>query len=380
MTVHHCCMFYSQNQPISPGLALAMENAQKLSEGDLNNVEFISGPDDATKRKVILEKAYEECERITGIFAKTFYLGTKFMADDARKAVWAIYVWCRRTDDIVDGPRAMVRGKRSMQKDLDGWTQRLEGIFEGKGLDALDLALVDAKQRYPTLSIRPFKDMIGGMLLDVPGAGKQRYATFSELEEYCYRVAGTVGLMTLPVLGTAKGITEEQAKEPALSLGIALQLTNILRDVGEDAVRGRIYLPQEDLQRFGVPEDHIMNGILDDNYRKLMAFQIARARYYYAKAAKGVPMLAPESRLPVQASLDMYGRILTAIEENGYDNFRKRAYVSKTQKLLTLPLSWWRSVTPPPLDDLAAAEQALCGGDGSFQFRLTRFDLMPESN
>eukprot|EP00953_Heterococcus_sp_UTEX-ZZ885_P013677 7810-Heterococcus_DN1.PRE.5 len=104
-----------------------------------------------------------------------------------------------------------------------------------------------------------------------------------------------------------------------------------------------------------------------------MSFQIARARYYYAKAAQGIPMLAPESRLPVQASLDMYGRILTSIEENGYDNFRKRAYVSKTEKLFTLPQSWWKSMTPPP----AGASAADLLVDSS-EFCLTRFDLLPE--
>jgi len=355
---------------------IAMENASKISEGDLNNIKFISGPQDAALRKAILESAYEECERITGIFAKTFYLGTKFMSPEGRKAVWAIYVWCRRTDDIVDGPRAMVRGRLSLQKDLDAWTQRLRDVFQGQAKDSLDLALADTKMRYPTLSIKPFEDMIGGMIMDIPGTGKMRYKNFNELEEYCYRVAGTVGLMTLPVLGTAKGVTEEEAKEPALALGIALQLTNILRDVGEDVARERIYLPLDELEKFGVKEANIMNGILDENYKKLMAFQIARTRFYYAKAAKGVPMLAPESRLPVQASLDMYGKILNSIEENGYDNFRKRAYVSKNEKIFTIPLSWWKSINLPDMSQLEQAEKELAKY-GKYKFQLTRFDLLP---
>ncbi|CAM9357308.1 unnamed protein product [Discosporangium mesarthrocarpum] len=351
---------------VSPGLQLAMENAKRLGEGDLEDLEYVMGPADAARRMTVLEQAYKECERITGIFAKTFYLGTKFMSPVARKGVWAIYVWCRRTDDIVDGPRAIVRGKKSMKLDLQQWTQRLEDIWKGKPRDALDLALVDVRQQYPTLPIAPFKDMISGMVMDVPGIGKNRYNTFAELELYCYRVAGTVGLMTLPILGTSKGVSEEDAKFPALSLGIALQLTNILRDVGEDAVRGRIYLPLEDLDRFGVPEQNIMNGILDSNYKEMMKYQIARARFYYKQAARGIPMLAPESRLPVQASLDMYGKILSAIEANDYDNFRKRAYISKTEKLLTLPLSWWRSLNPGKVD---------LNYDDS-EFKLTRFDRM----
>ncbi|CAM9630270.1 unnamed protein product [Ectocarpus sp. 12 AP-2014] len=319
-----------------------------------------------SRRRAVLNQAYQECERITGIFAKTFYLGTKFMSPVARKAVWAIYVWCRRTDDIVDGPRAMVRGKKSMQKDLTDWAARLDNVWEGKPKDALDLALVDVRQNYPTLPIAPFKDMIDGMIMDVPGIGKNRYQTFEELELYCYRVAGTVGLMVLPILGTADGVSEEDAKFPALSLGIALQLTNILRDVGEDAVRGRIYLPLEDLEKFGVDPENIMNGILDSNYKELMRYQIARARFYYKQAARGIPMLSPEGRLPVQASLDMYGKILTAIEGNNYDNFRKRAYISKTEKLLTLPFSYAKSLNPGEINTNI---------DDS-EFKLTRFDKL----
>ncbi|CAM9486315.1 unnamed protein product [Chrysoparadoxa australica] len=365
-------------------LAAALDNAKKLSKGaDFGDLQFVPAADDASRRATILARAYSECQRITSIFAKTFYLGTKFMPLEAKQAVWAIYVWCRRTDDIVDGPRAIVRGKASMQADLDDWQNRLEDIWEGQPKDALDLALMDAKMRYPTMSIRPYIDMIGGMILDVPGSGKNRYATWEELEEYCYRVAGTVGLMTLPILGTAPGVTEAEAKEPALALGIALQLTNILRDVGEDAVRGRIYLPVEDLNRFGISEDNIINGVLDENYRRMMRFQIARTRYYYAKAREGIPMLAPASRLPVQASLDMYGKILQSLEQNGYDNFRNRAYVSKTDKLLTLPLSWLRTLTPATDGPEVTAKAAklvmeLAANPADDVFRLTRYDLLLE--
>ncbi|CAN0011267.1 unnamed protein product, partial [Choristocarpus tenellus] len=122
----------------------------------------------------------------------------------------------------------------------------------------------------------------------------------------------------------------------------------------------------QDLNRFGVPVNNIMNGILDSNYKEMMKYQIARARFYYKQAARGIPMLAPQSRLPVQASLDMYSKILEAIEANEYDNFRKRAYISKTDKLLTLPLSWWRSLNPGAVDKTF---------DNS-EFKLTRFDLM----
>jgi phytoene synthase len=126
---------------------------------------------------------------------------------------------------------------------------------------------------------------------------------------------------------------------------VAFQLTNILRDVGEDAVqRGRVYLPQEDLERFGVTEDQIFEQRVDDNYVKLMKFEIERAKMYYERARRGVFMLAPESRLPVQSSLDAYGRILDKIEENGYDSLTRRAYVDKWEKLSIIPFSWYRTL------------------------------------
>lgn len=294
----------------------------------------------------LLNEAYIRSGEITKIFSKTFYFGSTLMSDEQRKAVWAIYVWCRRTDDIVDSPVAMLQGTAKLTQEIQQWEGRLERIWEGVPTDVLDLALADTVRRYPDLSIRPFKDMVMGMLMDTPGheLARDRYDTWDELYEYCYRVAGTVGLMTLPIMGTAEGYTMEQAEEPANALGIAFQITNILRDVGEDAVRGRIYLPREDMERFGVTEKQIFDGYIDDNYRNLIKFEIQRARDYYAQAEQGIPMLAPSARLPVRSSLDMYSKILRRLEENEYDNFRKRAYVSKLEKIFDLPLSWWRTL------------------------------------
>jgi len=134
-------------------------------------------------------------------------------------------------------------------------------------------------------------------------------------------------------------------REPALSLGVAFQITNILRDVGEDAEqRGRVYLPQQDMAKFGVTEQQLMDKVVNENYINLMKFEIARARMYYARALRGVPMLRPESRLPVQLSCDAYGKILDKIEENNYDSLTKRAYVGKWEKLAGIPASWYRTL------------------------------------
>lgn len=297
---------------------------------------------DAVKPQELVAKAYEQCEKITAQFSKTFYLGTKFMSEDQRKAVWAIYTWCRRTDDLVDSPLRAANAE-TMEADLVAWRSRLQNLWDGLPTDSLDLALIDARKKYPTLDIQPFVDMIDGMVMDTPTLGQDRYNTWEDLYLYCYRVASTVGLMTLPVMGTAEGYTEEEAKSPAVALGIALQITNILRDVGEDAqTRGRIYLPLEDMERFGVTEGQILRGDLNENYINLIKFEIQRARDYYKEAQKGIPMLAPSSRLAVQAAGDMYGQILDKIEQNGYDNFKKRAFTSKPEKIITLLSSWWK--------------------------------------
>jgi phytoene synthase len=293
--------------------------------------------------RALLRKTYDESGEVTGAYAKTFYMGTMLLGEEAREAIWAIYVWCRRTDEIVDAPRD---SNDEMLTDLSSWEMRLENLWKyGEVEDVYDLALLDVRASYPTLDITPFRDMIRGMLMDVPGLGQDRYDSFDELHLYCYRVAGTVGLMSLPVFGCAPGYNDEVAREPALSLGVAFQLTNILRDVGEDAVqRGRVYLPQEDLRRFGVTEDQIFQQRVDENYVALMKFEIDRARMYYERARRGVFMLAPESRLPVQSSLDAYGRILDKMEENGYDSLTRRAYVDKWEKLSIIPSSWYRTL------------------------------------
>jgi phytoene synthase len=158
----------------------------------------------------------------------------------------------------------------------------------------------------------------------------RRYRTYEELCEYCYLVASTVGLLVSPILG----FSSPEALEYGVTLGRAMQLTNILRDVGEDALMGRIYLPTEDLERFGYPESNIFEAVVDEKFVALMEFQIKRVRELYAQAEPGIAMLAPESRYTVRLALSLYSRILQAIELNGYDVFGKRAYVPLRSKML----------------------------------------------
>jgi len=281
-----------------------------------------------------LKNSYSIAERITDEYAKTFSLGLRLMENAKQKAVWAIYVWCRRTDELVDGSMSSLITPKALQK----WEDRLDDIFEGKAYDELDATLADTVKNFP-LGKQGFKDMIEGMRMDLY---KARYNNWEELKEYCYRVAGTVGLMTTPVMGIVPDsqLSEEEVLDSAVSLGIALQLTNILRDVGEDAqLRDRIYLPLDELAAYGITEADIMSGKVDEKWKEFMKFQIKRAREYFEKAKVGISSLDPKVRWAVWGAGVVYGDILKSIEENDYDNLSQRAYVPRWKKMALLPIA-----------------------------------------
>ena len=302
-------------------------------------------PKTETKKNLVsTQEAYEICRQITAEYAKTFYLGTLLMPKEKSKAIWAIYAWCRLTDELVDGAKA----KYTTKETLAEWEHQLESVFAGNPIDDTDVALVDTIQHYP-VGIQPFRDMIAGQRMDLV---RNRYQTFEELKLYCYRVAGTVGLMSNAVLGIgtdSNGVPWEKNQpiyiptEEAIALGMAMQLTNILRDVGEDLQRDRIYLPIEDLQAFDYTEQDLIAGVIDERWKAIMKFQIKRARAYYRQAESGIRYLIRDSRLPVWASLMLYQGILSEIEANNYDVFNKRAFVSKPKKTLSLPIAWLRA-------------------------------------
>jgi len=242
----------------------------------------------------------------------------------------------------MDSPEAMKRPTNELADRLDQWEERTKALFAGEIKDELDAVMADTLKRFPQ-SIHPYLDMIEGQRMDLT---KTRYATFDELELYCYRVAGTVGLMTQGVMGIDPAYTTapwSQAPDPseaAIALGVANQLTNILRDVGEDRGRGRIYLPQEDLKRFNYSEADLMAGVVNSQWKELMSFQLQRAREWFAKSEAGVRWLSGDARWPVWTSLRLYRGILNAIERLDYDVFNNRAYVSRLAKIAELPLSY----------------------------------------
>ncbi|KAL6275167.1 hypothetical protein ACE6H2_018768 [Prunus campanulata] len=286
-----------------------------------------------------LEEAYDRCRNICAEYAKTFYLGTLLMTEERQKAIWAIYVWCRRTDELVDGPNSVYMSSEV----LDRWEERLQDIFEGRPYDMLDAALTHTVFSFP-LDIKPFRDMIEGMRMDTR---KCRYQNFQELYLYCYYVAGTVGLMSVPVMGIAPDslISAQSTYDAALYLGIGNQLTNILRDVGEDAMRGRVYLPQDELAQFGLGDNDVFSRKVTNQWREFMKEQITRAKFYFNLAEEGASQLDKASRWPVWSSLLIYRNILDAIEDNDYDNLTKRAYVRRAKKLIMLPLAYSRSLS-----------------------------------
>ena len=258
-----------------------------------------------------------------------------------RKAIWAIYVWCRRTDELMDSPEAQAKPIDELANRLDQWEEKTRSIFAGNINDDLDAVMGDTLEEFPQ-SIQPYLDMIDGQRMDLRTT---RYKTFKDLELYCYRVAGTVGLMTQGVIGIDSVYKRGKADPPdtskaAIALGIANQLTNILRDVGEDRGRGRIYLPLEDLNHFGYSEEELMAGKINDQWKSLMKFQLERARKWFALSEEGIRWLSVDARWPIWTSLRLYRGILDSIETLDYDVFSNRAYVKGWRKLINLPISY----------------------------------------
>jgi 15-cis-phytoene synthase len=283
----------------------------------------VRAPAFASFREYDLAGCYHACGEITRTHSKTFYLSSLFLSSAQRRAVWAVYAFCRTADDIVDG----IAPARERLDAIDAWERKLLAAYDGHPADPIFVAFADAARRFG-IPIQPALDLLRGARMDVT---VHRYETYCELQTYCYLVASTVGLLVMPILGTLS----PQAIGYGVALGRAMQMTNILRDVGEDARMGRVYLPAEDLRRFGCAEPAILAGAVDGAFVELMRFQIARVRDMYREAEPGIAMLAPRSQYTVRLALSLYRGILERIEANRYDVFNRRAYVPLRAKLLT---------------------------------------------
>ncbi|MEQ9034832.1 squalene/phytoene synthase family protein [Gracilimonas sp.] len=281
-----------------------------------------------------LKEAYSHCRHITKKHAKTFYMATRFLPNEKQRGIFAIYGLCRYLDDLVDEAEDLIHNKKitidQVDERLEMFKQRLIDVYDGRIVDDPILtAFSDTLKKYKISMELPFL-LMDGVKTDLV---KSRFRNFEEVYDYSYKVASVVGLMTSEVFG----YVDSKALDYAVDLGIAMQLTNILRDVGEDLRRGRIYIPQNELKTFGITESELFSYTLDEKFRSLMEFQIKRAREYYSKADLGISLLSSDSRLPVYLARHNYGRILDKIEENNYNVFDHRAYLNYTEKLSILP-------------------------------------------
>lgn len=281
-----------------------------------------------------LRYAYAHCRSITRKHAKTFYMATRFLPYHKQRGIFAIYGLCRTLDDIVDeSPASNIHNHRSKAEIINELEQfRVDLISAYRGVEQSNSVLIafsDVLNRYH-ISLEHPLTLLDGVKMDLV---KNRYENFDELYEYSYKVASVVGLMTTEIFG----YKNQDAINHAVELGIAMQLTNILRDVGEDLSRNRIYLPKEDLDQFGITEEDLFKRQVTPEFSELMKFQIERARRYYKKADKGIAMLEKDSRLPVLLARENYSRILNKIEENQYQVFTRRAYLNATEKFSILP-------------------------------------------
>jgi phytoene synthase len=276
-----------------------------------------------------LEAAYAACERMTEQNSRTFYLASSLLPLEKRRAVRALYAFCRITDNLVDMP-----GEGDRRAALEDW--RALVMNDDPPRDQLvALAWTDARARF-SIPAGYARQLIDGVAQDIE---KTRYASFDELAAYSYGVASTVGLMAMHIIG----FRNPDAIPYAIKLGVALQVTNILRDVGEDWSNGRVYLPANEMAAFGLSEQDIAQGNTDARWQAFMQFQIARTRQLYADALPGIALLNRDGRFAIAAAAELYRAILQDIEARKGDVFSGRAHISALGKLRRLPGIWWRS-------------------------------------
>lgn len=281
-----------------------------------------------------LQSAYSHCRSITRIHAKTFYMATRFLPNHKQRSIFAIYGLCRYLDDLVDEAEDLIEHHEishlEIYERLDTFKSNLIDSYRGvMQNDPILIAFSDTLKRYDISLELPLL-LLEGVKMDLQ---KTRYNTFDELYDYSYKVASVVGLMTSEVFG----YTDKRALDYAVDLGIAMQLTNILRDVGEDLRRDRIYLPADELENYGIRHQSFTNMEKTPEFCEFMSFQIERARRYYDEADKGITMLDLDSRLPVLLARENYSRILDKIEENDYNVFDQRAYLNSAEKFSIIP-------------------------------------------
>lgn len=270
-----------------------------------------------------IDKGYKKAQQITRRHAKTFYFASKILPFEKRKAAYSIYAICRISDDSVDKTHSKLKNLTEIQ-------EQIRIAFTNKPLNSPLLKAFQKTVSCYHIKKEYFDQLIKGMYADLV---KDRYANFKELYDYCFKVAGVLGLIMIDILG----YKNHNAKKYAVDLGIAMQLTNITRDIKEDFQRGRIYIPTRELNSFNITKKQISEGKITAGFIKLISFQIKRARLYYKRSEKGIKTITGyREKLTVESMLRIYAAILDKIEKNGYDVFKQRAYVGRFKKLSIL--------------------------------------------
>ncbi|MCS7082671.1 MAG: phytoene/squalene synthase family protein [Bacteroidetes bacterium] len=277
-----------------------------------------------------LAASYAICRAITREHARTFYFASHVLGPRLRRAAYAIYGFCRLADDVVDRAK-LGADPRLVQEELEGFRRAVRALRKdtssAEGHQPWFAALQDTVRSFG-IPLQLFEELLDGVQMDVE---KKRYETFQELYDYCYRVASVVGLMLCHVFG----YRSPEALGRAVDMGVAMQLTNILRDIPEDYRLGRIYLPQEELEAYGYTEAELARGVVNEAFRALMAFEVERARAYYRRAWGGIPLLqSRQGRICTRIMSRLYAGILDEIERAGYDVFRRRAFVRLGRKVV----------------------------------------------
>ncbi len=282
-----------------------------------------------------LQLAYHHCQRVAKQHARNFYYAFRTLPARKRKAIYAAYAFCRHCDDIADEPLPYHEKQRLFGQTRQMLADMERGRTNGNPVFA---ALQDSSAEFGIPS-RYYEDVIEGVEMDLV---KTRFHDFGELRDYCYHVASTVGLICIEVFG----YDDPRAKDYAIDLGLAMQLTNILRDIKEDAERDRIYIPLDEMARFEYTEQELMRGVVNDSFRALMKFQAERARAYFGSGKNLMPLLHPESRACPSALHGVYSALLNRIEDSGFNVFERRIGLSKREKLLITAKLWAGSLLP----------------------------------
>ncbi len=264
---------------------------------------------------------------LTRHHSKSFYFSTRLLPPEKRWPVFALYGFCRFADNLIDNPRN--RNTHQLVDELNCFKRELELAYDSKDSEhPIVKPFIYIAQKYDIPPEYPF-ELLEGVKMDITIS---RYKTFDDLYLFCYRVAGVVGLMMTLVMG----YSDKSAFEYAEKLGIAMQLSNILRDIQEDKEMGRIYLPMDELKAHGLSEADIVDEIFDQNMYSFMQFQVDRAQRYYEEANIGIPLLDVESRFAVASASHIYRGILGKIKKNNYNPFMGRVYVPFGKKVYYL--------------------------------------------